>query len=424
MVVFEKYTLSNGLRVILHNDTATPLAVVNILYNVGSRDENENHTGLAHLFEHLMFGGTKNIKDFDIVIQKAGGENNAYTNQDVTNYYNVVPAENLETALWVESDRMHNLKLTDKLLRVQKKVVIEEFKETTINEPYGDVWHHLGELVYKTSSYRWPVIGLNFDHVAQTTMTDAENFYARFYAPNNAVLSVAGNFNRVGGVQSVKDWIEKWYADIPFSKTFTKPEYTLEAEQTARREKKVEAKVPAEVLYMAFPSVARLEKNYYALDLCTDILAGGTSSRLYQNLVKNKQIFSEIDCYQTGSIDTGLIIIEGKPLPNIGFETAEKYIWEEINSMKSDLIQPRELAKLKNLIESQNTFSDAGIMNKSMNLAFYELIGDINLINTESENYNLVTAEEIQTAAQYYFAPQRVSVLRYQPADIVNVSEN
>ena len=417
MVVFEKYTLSNGLRVILHNDTATPLAVVNILYNVGSRDENENHTGLAHLFEHLMFGGTKNIKDFDTIIQKAGGENNAYTNQDVTNYYNVVPAENLETALWVESDRMHNLKLTDKLLRVQKKVVIEEFKETTINEPYGDVWHHLGELVYKTSSYRWPVIGLNFDHVAQTTMTDAENFYARFYAPNNAVLSVAGNFNRVGGAQSVKDWIEKWYADIPFSKTFTKSEYILEEEQTERREKRVEAKVPAEVLYMAFPGVARLEKNYYALDLCTDILAGGTSSRLYQNLVKNKQIFSEIDCYQTGSIDTGLIIIEGKPVPNIGFEAAEKYIWEEINSMKTELIQPRELAKLKNRIESQNTFSDAGIMNKSMNLAFYELIGDINLINTESENYNLVTAEEIQTAAQYYFAPQRVSVLHYQPVE-------
>ncbi len=415
MVVFEKYTLSNGLRVILHNDTATPLAVVNILYNVGSRDENENHTGLAHLFEHLMFGGTKNIKDFDAVIQKAGGENNAYTNQDVTNYYNVVPAENLETALWIESDRMHNLKLTDKLLRVQKKVVIEEFKETTINEPYGDLWHHLGDLVYKTSSYRWPVIGLNFDHVAQTTMTDAENFYARFYAPNNAILSVAGNFDKIGGADAVKNWIDKWYADIPFSTTFTKSEYKTEAEQTERREKVVEAKVPTEVLYMAFGGVARLYKNYYALDLCTDILAGGSSSRLYQNLVKNKQIFSEIDCYQTGSIDTGLIIIEGKPLPHISLEEAEKCVWEEIEIMKAELIQPRELAKLKNRIESQNTFSDAGVMNKSMNLAFYELIGDINLINTESENYNIVTAEEIRTAAQYYFTPQRASVLFYKP---------
>ncbi len=415
MVVFEKYTLPNGLRVILHNDTATPLAVVNVLYNVGSRDENENHTGLAHLFEHLMFGGTKNIKDFDTIIQKAGGENNAYTNQDVTNYYNVVPAENLETALWVESDRMHNLKLTDKLLRVQKKVVIEEFKETTINEPYGDLWHHLGALVYKTSSYRWPVIGLTFDHVAQTTMADAEKFYASFYAPNNAVLSVAGNFDKIGGVEAVKKWIEKWYADIPQSTSLTHPNYKIEAEQTERREKLVEAKVPAEVLYMAFGGVARLHTNYYAIDLCTDILAGGSSSRLYQNLVKNKQIFSEIDCYQTGSIDTGLIIIEGKPLPNISLAEAEKHIWEEIEIMKAALIQPRELAKLKNRIESQNTFSDSGVMNKGMNLAFYELIGDINLINTESEHYNVVTAAEIQTVAQHYFTNERVSVLCYKP---------
>ena len=415
MVVFEKYTLSNGLRVILHNDIATPLAVVNILYNVGSRDENENHTGLAHLFEHLMFGGTKNIKDFDAVIQRAGGENNAYTNQEVTNYYNVVPAENLETSLWMESDRMRNLKLTDRLLRVQKKVVIEEFKETTLNEPYGDLWHHLGELVYKTSSYRWPVIGLNFDHVAQTTLTDAENFYARFYAPNNAILSVAGNFDKIGGADAVKNWIDKWYADIPFSTTLIKSEYKIEAEQTQRREKVVEAKVPAKVLYMAFGGVERLSKNYYALDLCTDILAGGSSSRLYQNLIKNKQIFSEIDCYQTGSIDAGLIIIEGKPLPHVSLEEAEKCVWEEIEIMKTELIQPRELAKLKNRIESQNTFSDAGVMNKCTNLAFYELIGDINLINTESDNYNIVTAEEIQIAAQYYFTPQRVSVLCYKP---------
>ena len=312
MISFQRYTISNGLKVILHDDIATPLIAVNILYNVGSRDENPDHTGLAHLFEHLMFSGSKNAKDYDIPIQQAGGESNAFTNNDMTNYYAVVPTENLETLLWLESDRMLALALNQKSLNVQKKVVVEEFKETTLNEPYGDVWHHIGELAFKKHPYRWPVIGLVPEHVEKTTLESAQNFYKTHYAPNNAIICVAGNLTKLGGYDAVLEFIKKWFEAIP-SQENTKTNLPQEDEQKERRTKTVKGKVPTNALYMTFHAYPRLHPDYYALDLITDIFSGGASSVLYQKLVQEQHIFSEIDCYQTGSMDAGLIVFEGKP---------------------------------------------------------------------------------------------------------------
>ena len=415
MIDFQRYTLANGLKVILHDDTATPLIALNILYNVGSRDENPEHTGLAHLFEHLMFGGSKNAKDYDTPIQQAGGESNAFTNNDMTNYHAVVPTENLETLMWLESDRMLSLLLTQKSLNVQKKVVVEEFTETTLNEPYGDVWHHLGDLVFKKHPYRWPVIGLVPEHVEKTTLESAQIFYKNHYAPDNAILCIAGNITQLGGYDAVLDMVKKWFEAVP-AQGRTKTDLPQEDEQLERRTKTVSGKVPTSALYMTFHGFARMHPNYYALDLITDILSGGASSVLYQKLVKENHIFSEIDCFQTGSMDAGLFLIEGKPMPGITLETAEKAVWEQLTFLKNNLVSERELEKLKNKIESQNTFSDAGALAKAMSLSMYELVGDANLINTEINFYRALTPLDIQRVAQSLFLEEKISVLYYLAA--------
>ncbi len=414
MIEFQRVILNNGLRVIIHEDNSTPLVGLNLLYDVGSRDENPTRTGFAHLFEHLMFAGSANAADFDQPIQQAGGESNAFTNNDITNFYASVPAENLETLLWLESDRMLALNINARSLNVQRKVVVEEFKETVLNEPYGDMWHHLSDMAYTTHPYRWPVIGLEPKHVEDARLDEVKDFFKKFYVPNNAILVVSGNLEKIGGVEGTKQKIERWFGNIPQGEV---PTRNLPKEPTlsAQIRRTVEANVPVEALYIAFHGPARKENDYYAIDLMTDVLSSGSSSRFYQKLLKEKRIFSEIDCFQTGNIDPGLIIIEGKPTEGVSLEQAESAIWEELELIKTELIAENELKKLKNKIESQQAFSDAGALNKAMNLAYYELLGDAQLINTEFEKYNQVTVEDIRRVASTIFKKENSVILFYKP---------
>jgi zinc protease len=414
MIEFKRVVLENGLRVLVHEDNSTPVVAVNLLYDVGSRDENPERTGFAHLFEHLMFSGSKNAKEFDTFIQQAGGESNAFTNTDMTNFYATVPAENLETLLWLESDRMLALNINNKALNTQRKVVVEEFKETTLDEPYGDVWHHLSDMVYKKHPYRWPVIGLEPRHIEEATLIDVKDFYKKHYTPNNAIIVVTGNLEKAGNTEGVIRKVEKWFGDIPKGDV---PSRNLpkEPQQKKSVRKIVEANVPVEALYLAFRSPDRLDKEYYATDLLTDILSSGSSSRFYRRLLKEKRLFSEIDCYLTGSIDPGIILIEGKNTEGVTLEAAEEAIWAELETLKHELVSETELQKLKNKIESQQAFGDAGALNKAMNIAYFELIGNANLINEEAGKYNVITAEDIQKAAQTMFKKENSSVLIYKP---------
>lgn len=414
MIEYQRTILDNGLRVLIHEDNSTPLVGVNLLYDVGSRDENPERTGFAHLFEHLMFAGSANAPDYDQPIQQAGGESNAFTNNDITNFYATVPAENLETLLWLESDRMLALNINSRSLNVQRKVVVEEFKETTLNEPYGDMWHHLSAMTYQIHPYRWPVIGSVPKHIEDARLADVKDFYKKFYVPNNAILVVAGNLEKIGGTVGAEQKITRWFNNIPKGDV---PTRMLPQEPTQHQEirKIVEANVPVDAIYIAFHSPARNDDDYYAVDLMTDVLSSGSSSRFYQKLVKEKRLFSEVDCFQTGNMDPGLVIIDGKPTEGVSLEQAEAAIWEELELLKRELTAENELIKLKNKIESQQAFSDAGALNKAMNLAFYELLGDAQLINTEFEKYNKVTVQDISRVASAIFKRENAAVLYYKP---------
>ena len=414
MIQYQKHTLENGLRILIHEDNSTPLVAVNLLYNVGSRDESPEKTGFAHLFEHLMFGGSKNAIDFDDPIQRAGGENNAFTNSDMTNFYATVPAENLETLLWLESDRMLALRINKRSLNVQRKVVVEEFKETTLNEPYGDVWHIIGEMVFKIHPYRWPVIGLTPQHIEDATLEDVKDFFKAFYVPNNAILTVAGNFSKIHqGTEGVKSLVEKWFGSVPAGNVPLR-NLPQEPPQTAEIRRTVEANVPIDALYMLFRAPERVHSDFYALDLLTDVLANGTSSRLFRKLLKEKRLCSEIDCSQTGNLDPGIVIIDCKPTEGVTLEELEEAIWAELELIKNEPIDEVELQKLKNRVESQQTFGDVGALNKAMNLTFYELIGDSDLINTEIEHYQAVQVTDIQRVANDIFRKESTSILYYK----------
>jgi len=409
LIAFSRFELDNGLRVLVHEDDSTPMVAVNLLYNVGSRDESPEKTGFAHLFEHLMFGGSANVPDFDEPIQMAGGENNAFTNADITNFYELMPAENLEIALWLESDRMFSLNFDDNVLEVQRKVVIEEFKETCLNQPYGDAWHHLSELAYKVHPYRWPTIGRVPKHVEDATMDDVKEFFFKFYRPNNAILVIAGNVK----LADVKTKVQKWFGNIPAGNV---PERHLPKEpaQLKLARKIQQANVPVDALYIAFHCPSRTDKDFYATDLLTDVLSNGPSSRLYRRLLKEQQLFSSIDCYITGNIDPGLLIIEGKPADGVSLETASAAIWKELEELKNELISERELQKLKNKIESSLTFSETNVLNKAINLAFFELLGNAHQINEEAQLYEKVITADIQRMAQQLLTKENCSELFYK----------
>lgn len=385
------------------------MVVVNVLYNVGARDESPDKTGFAHLFEHLMFGGSKHISNFDDVIQLAGGDNNAFTNNDITNFYDILPAENIETAFWLESDRMLSLNFDEKVLEVQRKVVVEEFKESCLNQPYGDVWHHLADMAYKVHPYQWPTIGKVPKHVEDATLDDVKSFFYKFYRPNNAVLTVVGNVSSA----QVKALTQKWFSDIPAG-TIPPRSFPTEPPQEKLEQRINEANVPVDALYLAFHTSARAEDDYYATDLMSDILSHGPSSRLYRKLLKEQQLVSHIDCYVTGNIDPGLLIIEGKPSEGVSLEQLEDAIWKELELLKAEAVSERELEKVKNKIESTLEFSETNILNKAINLAFFEVLGDANKINEEVQLYRQTTVEDIQRIANKLFTKENCSELYYK----------
>jgi len=409
MIPYKKHILDNGLTLIVHRDKSTPVTAVSVIYKVGSRNENPHQTGLAHLFEHLMFGGSKHVKDFDAPIQSAGGENNAFTNNDLTNFYCILPGDNLDTAFWLESDRMASLQLNQKKLDNQKSVVIEEFKETCLNEPYGDVWHHISELAYQEHPYRWPVIGMDQSHISDVTLEDAKVFYKKHYHPSNAILTVAGPLT----FRQVLKKVTHWFGDIP-PQTTQSVSFPVEKPMLERRFKEVYGEVPSDALYICFPMSDRLSPDYYITDLVSDILAGGRSSRLYQQLVKEKEIFTYIDAYVTGTNDQGLLLIEGKISPGSSIESAEAAIWDILEELKTNGIPERELRKLKNKVESTLVYSEISVMAKAINLGIFESMGDADLINREVAMYRAITAEELQKCMQNLFNPSSCAVLYYR----------
>ena len=408
MIPFEKFVLPNGLRVIVQEDHTSPMAVLNIIYDVGAKDENPDQTGFAHLFEHLMFGGSVNIPSYDEPLQRVGGENNAFTNNDFTNYHIQVPAVNIETAFWLESDRMLSLAFSEKSLEVQRNVVIEEFKQRYLNQPYGDVWLKLKPLAYQVHPYQWATIGKEISHIENAKIADVKAFFAKHYNPSNAVLVVAGAVT----LAEVKSLCDKWFSPIPAG---IKYERNLPDEpiQLAERSLKVYAKVPTDAIYKAFHIDSRLSGLYNTADLISDILSRGESSRLYQSLVKNKRIFSEINAYISGDIEPGLLIVEGKLMPGITMEQADESIWIALDEMKTDTVQVREMQKNINKLVSAFVFGEMSLLNKAMNLAYYELLGDANLINVELEQYQQITVEAIQAYAKQIFRKENCATLYY-----------
>lgn len=409
MLQFERFTLQNGLRVLVHHDTATPMVAMNILYDVGARDEDPGRTGFAHLFEHLMFGGSENIPEYDEPLQMAGGENNAYTTNDITNYYIQLPKQNMETAFWLESDRMKSLAFSEKSLDVQRKVVSEEFKEHYINKPYGDAWQHLRELAYTTHPYQWMTIGKDLKQIEDARLEDVKAFFYKHYTPANAVMCVAGNVT----TDEVKALAEKWFGDIPAGDKYIR-KIPAEPYQQGQRTKTIVADVPLDALYKGWHMDGRLSLPYYAADLITEIMGNGYSSRLYQRLVKEQQLFSNISCYHTGSLDPGLLSVEGKIVEGKTLEEANAAVEAEFLKLVNEGVTEDELQKAKNKIEAMITFEDMTLLSRANNLAFYELLGDAHMINEEWNRYQAVTAAFLQETARNIFRPDNCSTLFYK----------
>ncbi|MFN0292178.1 M16 family metallopeptidase [Pedobacter helvus] len=408
MINFNRFTLANGLKVLVHEDKTTPMAVLNILYDVGARDEEEGRTGFAHLFEHLMFGGSINIPSYDEPLQRVGGENNAFTSNDITNYYITLPAANIETAFWLESDRMLSLAFSEKSLETQRNVVCEEFKQRYLNQPYGDVWLKLRPLAYQTHPYRWATIGQDLAQIENAKMEDVKAFFKKHYNPQNAILVVGGNVD----TYEVKALAEKWFEPISAGEKYVR-NLPKEPEQTVVRSLTVNADVPLNAIYMAFKMPARLDANYQVFDLLSDILSQGQSSRLFNSLLKEQQLFSEINAYITSSLDEGLFIVDGKLVEGVAIEQAEAAIWAELNKIASELVSENELTKVKNKSESIMVFSEMSLLDKAMNLAFYELLGDADLLNVEINKYLSITADQIRSVAQETFKKEKSSTLYY-----------
>ncbi|MCC7303160.1 MAG: insulinase family protein [Bacteroidia bacterium] len=409
MIRFSRFTLPNGLKVIHHEDHSTPLVCLNILYDVGARDEDPARTGFAHLFEHLMFGGSVHIPSYDEPLQRVGGENNAFTTNDLTNYYLTVPANNIETGYWLESDRMLSLAFSEKSLEVQRSVVIEEFKQRYLNQPYGDVWLLLRPLAYKVHPYQWDTIGKEIRHIEEASMADVRQFFDRHYRPNNAILVTAGNMSD----GEARRLAEKWFGDLPKGAE-RRRKLPKEPAQTEARFLEVFRNVPANAIYKVWHMPDRLHPDYHAHDLLSDILSRGQSSRLFNRLVKEKKIFSEINAFITGDVDEGLFVINGKIHADKTPEEADAAIEDEIQKLVDDIVPARELEKVRNKAESTLVFSEMSVMNKAMNLAIMELLGDAGNVNTEADKYRAVTAEQIRNVAERLFRVTNCSTMYYR----------
>lgn len=408
MVKLEKFVLPNGLIVIVNEDHSTPLAAMSLLYKVGSRNENENRTGFAHLFEHLMFGGSLHVDSFDEYLQNVGGDNNAFTSNDITNYYLTVPAENIETGFWLESDRMLGLRFSQKSLDVQKNVVCEEFRQRYLNQPYGDAWLLIRPEAYKVHPYKWPTIGKDISHIQDATLSDVKKFFYGFYAPNNAILAVSGNVTS----EQVMNLCKKYFEPID-CRALIKSKITPEPVQTSERIIEVRKNVPYDAIYMVYHMSARNETGFYVFDIISDLLSNGRSSRLYQNLVKEKQLFSDINAYITSDLDPGLFVFSGKLMKNVSMQQAEDAIHQEINKIKNNEFSDEELDKVKNKYEANLQFANVNIMNKAMNLCYFEMLGDASLLNTEINNYITVSRQAIVSQAKLAFVPENCTKLYY-----------
>lgn len=408
MIEYKKFTLDNGLRVLVHEDKSTPIITINTVYDVGAKDEDENRTGFAHLFEHLMFGGSVNIPEFDSPLQNVGGQNNAFTSNDITNYYITLPKQNIETGLWLESDRMLSLAFTPESLEIQRSVVIEEFKQRYLNQPYGDVMLLLRPLAYKEHPYKWATIGKEISHIEDATMENVKAFFHKHYTPQNAILSIAGDIS----FEKVKELVTKWYGDIPKGNKYER-NLSKEPKQTEARFLEVIKNVPQNGIYKAWHICERLHKDYYAIDLLSDILGRGSSSRLYQELVKEKGLFTEIGAYQMGSMENGLFMVSGKVKEGVDMKTADKAIYSVLQSIQNELVSIDELTKVKNKVESTDAFGNMNALNKAMRIGYFELLGDAKIGNEEHKLYEKVTINDIQSVAKEYLKDSNCSTLFY-----------
>ncbi len=412
MINYETHTLSNGLKVIVHQDKSTPVVAMNILYKVGARDENPEKTGFAHLFEHLMFGGSKNIPKYDTPLEITGGENNAFTNNDFTNYYLTLPKQNLETAFWLESDRMFGLNINEKSLAVQQQVVIEEFKQRYLNQPYGDAWLKFRPLAYQVHPYRWPTIGMEIRHIEDAKLEDVQAFYSRYYRPNNAILVLSGDVNP----DEIIKLSEKWFGQIPAGEAIQR-NIPKEPEQTEKRTLSISSDVPLDAIYMSWHMVDRNHPDYHATDLISDLLSNGESARLYQKLVKETELFNDITAFISGDYDPGFFMITGKLNTGTELPEAEKAILDEIENLKTGLCSADELQKIKNKAEASQVFSEINVLNKAMNLAFFEFISSASDINKEGQKYQKVQREDIQRISREMFRNENLSVLYYKKTE-------
>lgn len=410
MLAFDTFNLDNGLKVIISPDHSTPFVVVNVIYDVGARDEDPKRTGFAHLFEHLMFAGSKHAPSFDKPLERAGATNNAFTSNDVTNYYDIIPRENLETALWLESDRMSFLNVNEKSLEVQRKVVIEEFKERYLNKPYGQAWHELRSMAYHSHPYQWPTIGRTVKEIEEASLEDVQAFYNKFYHPNNAVLTLCGNIS-----MDDKPLIEKWFGSLEAGPSYQR-NLPQEKEQTEERRNQVEDNVPIQSVYIAFPMPGRGQDGYYACDLLSDLLSNGKSARLHQELVKQQQTFTEINAFVLGSFDPGLFVITGKPNDNVSQTDAEQAIWEVLEKIKAELPEDKELQKVKNKVEANLIYQLIEPTYQALNLAFFELMGNAEGVNHEHEKYQAVSLKEIESVANQLFKKEKSNTLWIIPS--------
>lgn len=408
MIYFERTKLANGLTVIGHRDKTTPMVAIDICYNVGSRDEHPERTGFAHLFEHLMFGGSRNIPVYDEPLQKAGGDNNAFTSNDLTNYYLTLPKNNIETGFWLESDRMLELAFSESSLEVQRNVVIEEFKQRYLNQPYGDVWSIIRQMAFKVHPYQWPTIGREVSHIEKADMQQVKNFFYNHYAPDNAVLVVAGDVE----FEQVVALAEKWFGPIP-NRSVKKRNLPVEPMQTEQRVQTVVRQVPNNTLYLAYHMPDHLDPKYYAIDLMSDILSSGNSSRMYLNLVQKEKLFTELDAYLSGDFEPGLFVISGKPSDGVSLDTARKAIYRELDRMKQEKVSEYELEKVKNKVEANIQYSEMNYLNKAMNLATNEILENANLINSQVDLYRSIDTTKIQEVSQQIFRAENCSVLNY-----------